>query len=108
MQKKQKGLALILLVLVILVCTLIYFTRGKGKIEAKDIETKEDLLRYINQVGVDHVSWSDFDHLPHEAGGSGMYVVTYTLKDGSRLALSGTGEDVPPWFIQLDLVPLEK
>ncbi|WP_304263929.1 hypothetical protein [Kallipyga massiliensis] len=80
----------------------------EGKIEPKSIQTKEDVIRYVSQVGGDHVTWSDFDHLPHEEGGSGLYVVVYTLKDGSRLALSGTGEDQAPWFINLSLTPDKK
>ncbi|WP_019133667.1 hypothetical protein [Kallipyga massiliensis] len=80
----------------------------EGKIEPKSIQTKEDVIRYLGQVGGDHVTWSDFDHLPHEKGGSGLYVVVYTLKDGSRLALSGTGEDQAPWFINLSLTSDKK
>ena len=80
----------------------------EGKIEPKSIQTKEDVIRYVGQVGGDHVTWSDFDHLPHEEGGSGLYVVIYTLKDGSRLALSGTGEDQAPWFVNLSLMPDKK
>ncbi len=80
----------------------------EGKIEPKSIQTKEDVLRYVGQVGGDHVTWSDFDHLPHEEGGSGLYVVVYTLKDGSTLGLSGTGEDQAPWFVNLSLTSDKK
>ena len=80
----------------------------EGKIEPKSIQTKEDVIGYVGQVGGDHVTWSDFDHLPHEEGGSGLYVVIYTLKDGSTLGLSGTGEDQAPWFINLSLTSDKK
>ncbi len=83
----------------------------EGKIEPKSIQTREDVIRYVGQVGGDHVTWSDFDHLPHlppEEGASGLYMVIYTLKDGSMLSLSGPGEDQAPWFINLSLTPDKK
>ena len=79
-----------------------------GKIEPKSIQSKEDVIRYMGQVGGDHITWSDLDHLPHEEGGSGLYVVIYTLKDGSTLGLSGTGKNQAPWFVNLSLTSDKK
>lgn len=81
--------------------------KNEAKIQAKEIQTKEDVLRYVSQVGVDKVTWSDFDHLPHEEIGSGLYILYYSLKDGTGVILGGFGQEDPPQYIDLHLSPVE-
>lgn len=67
----------------------------------KQISTKEDVIKFIEEKGKDNVNWKDFEHLKHKDVGSGLILERYDLSDSNYLLLSGTSYDTKPEAIEI-------
>lgn len=65
--------------------------------------SKEDVLKIIEEKGVDNVTWEDFENIEHEKDvGSGAIVNVYNLDNNVKLILSGNGDDKPFKIVLLE------
>ncbi len=78
----KKNYVIILLVLIV-IGTAYYMMSQPAK------NTKEYVINYINEKGVDNITWEDFDYLPNKDVGSGVILKVYELEGGNTLMISG-------------------
>ena len=70
----------------------------------KQLSTKEDVIKFIEEKGKDNVDWKDFDHLERLKDEEQVYdsvVNVYKLDDGSKLILTGNGYENKPLHINI-------
>ena len=103
MNDKNKRRTLVGILILIAVVAYFHFFR-QAPIQSRDVTTAAQFLQYYDQKGGKNITWSDFDHLPHEKDDADEgHTVTYRLKDGCELLFSGDSLDQPPRWISLNL-----
>ena len=70
----------------------------------KQISTKEDVIKFIEEKGKDNVDWKDFEHLERLKEEERVYdsiANVYKLDDGAELILTGNGYENKPLHINI-------
>lgn len=70
----------------------------------KQISTKEDVIKFIEEKGKENVDWKDFEHLERLKDDEQVFdsvANVYKLDDGSKLILTGNGYENKPLHINI-------
>lgn len=70
----------------------------------KQISTKDEVVKFIEEKGKDNVDWKDFEHLERLKDEEQVYnsiVNVYKLDGGSKLILTGNGYENKPLHINI-------
>lgn len=70
----------------------------------KQISTKEEIVKFIQEKGKDNVDWKDFEHLERLKDEEQVYdsvANVYKLNNGSKLILTGNGYENKPLHINI-------
>lgn len=84
----------------ILISASLVFVACTGNNDSKD--TKEYVLKLVEEKGIDNISWSDFNHLEHEDVGSGNIVIKYKLKNAELLLVGLSYDEHPKKIVILE------
>ena len=85
----------------IIILTLILLSLCVVACSKKQISTKEDVIKFVEEKGKENVDWKDFEHLKHSDVASGIIGEKYILSDGNYLLLSGISYENKPESIRI-------
>ena len=70
----------------------------------KQISTKDEVVKFIEEKGKENVDWKDFEHLERLKDDEEVFdsiANVYKLDDGSKLILTGNGYENKPLHINI-------
>lgn len=70
----------------------------------KQISTKDEVVKFIEEKGKENVDWKDFEHLERLKDDEEVFdsiANVYKLDDGSKLILTGNGYENKPFHISI-------
>ncbi len=70
----------------------------------KQISTKDEVVKFIEEKGKENVDWKDFEHLERLKDDEEVFdsiANVYKLDDGSKLILTGNGYENKPFHINI-------
>ncbi|MDO4605431.1 MAG: hypothetical protein Q4B23_05600 [Helcococcus sp.] len=88
---------IILIMLIILSFSIVACTK-------KQISTKDEVIKFIEEKGKENVDWKDFEHLERLKDDEQVFdsiANVYKLDDGSKLILTGNGYENKPLHINI-------
>ena len=88
---------IILIMLIILSFSIVACTK-------KQISTKDEVIKFIEEKGKENVDWKDFEHLERLKDDEQVFdsiANVYKLDDGSKLILTGNGYENKPFHINI-------